>query len=1350
MLVPAQSIAVIPTPAHVVVLVLENHGYGQIRNAVAAPYLNSLVDDPYSALFTQSFGLSHPSQPNYLQLFSGSNQGILDNALPGILPFTTANLGASLLNNAHTFIGYSEDLPAASYNGEYFANYVRKHNPWVNWQGASLNGIPASSNQPFTAFPSNYNLLPDVSFVVPNLMNDMHDGTDPSRIATGDTWVQQNLNGYIQWAKINNSLLIITFDEDDGASNQQVFTLLIGDMVQHGTYANVINHYNILRMLEDMYALPHAGNASTASTIDYCWNSCYQITPYINPAGPLTVCNGNFITLTSSPSASYLWSTGATTSSISVALTGNYTVTVPSINGCSGTSLPVVVTAATAPTNATLFTETIGSVVSTTLITTHETNNGFDNDSLTMSGSGEIRNTNASTGYAAQYPAASGLGNAFLTNTAGKYFIISGINTTGLNNIQLSFGVYKNNSTGVGADGSNLSLQTSTDGITYNNTLTIPALPTGTGPDKWFYVTATGTIPAVPNLRIQFKQNGTVTQYRIDDIRLQYSTAPTITANGPLTFCQGGNVTLTSSSATNNLWSNGATNQSIVVTTPGIYSVVVNCASSTQVTITTTNCTAALNLKVFLEGYYSGTNSMMPVVDPVNFPTICDSITVELHDTTAGHSLVCYNKNTINTNGNGMFIFPATILNNIYYVVIRHRSTIETWTKNPVSFSSSVTNLDLTIPDSATQVIPAPILSSISPSSANAGSSAFTLTLTGSSFVNSSVAQWNGVALTTTYISNTQLTAIVPAATVLNTGSANITVFNPAPGGGTSSIQLFSINYPAPVLTAISPSSVTAGSSGFTMVLTGSNFSNTSVAQWNGISLTTSFVSSSQLNATVPPSNVVNTGTTAITVFTPAPGGGTSIIKPFTINNPAAVMSSISPSVVTAGAATFDMTVTGSNFVNGAVVQFNGVTLSTQFISSTQLIATISYTLVLVGGTASITVVNPSPGGGTSNGLTLTINFTVPVLSSISPASITAGSAGFTMLVTGSNFFTSSVVKWNGVALTTTFISDLFLNVAIPTGNITTAGTASITVFNPTPGGGTSGIKTFTINPATVTVKKFLFDATKAETAGNADWVIDEDNSTPQRIPTPTQSNITGSTIETYWTGAISSWGIALVKSGNAVETLPSGTAITYGNAGNIQDLSNYDVFVVDEPNILFTASEKTAILNFVNNGGGLFMVADHISSDRNNDGWDSPEIWNDLMTNNGIVSNPFGLSVDLTNFSDSSSNILSTWSSNIILNGSQGPVSTLEFNAGASITISTTANPNAKGLIWRSSVTKNNTNIMCASSTYGSGRVFLVTDSSPIDDGTGASGNTLFVGWPLCSHTPLFMNASLWLAKLQ
>jgi hypothetical protein len=281
----------------------------------------------------------------------------------------------------------------------------------------------------------------------------------------------------------------------------------------------------------------------------------------------------------------------------------------------------------------------------------------------------------------------------------------------------------------------------------------------------------------------------------------------------------------------------------------------------------------------------------------------------------------------------------------------------------------------------------------------------------------------------------------------------------------------------------------------------------------------------------------------------------------------------------------------------------------------------------------------------------------------------------------------------------------------------------------------------------TATPKKFLFDATKAQTAGNADWVLDADTS-PQRLPTPLQSNITATTTENFWRGGLSAWGIALVKLGHTVETLPTRTAITYGGTG-VQDLKNYDVFVIDEPNIRFTSAEKTAILNFVKNGGGLFLIANHSGSDRNNDGWDSAAIWNDLMSTNTVKTNPFGISITLNNISETTSNRLST-TTNPILNGSQGTVTQLKYSSGATISVNTTANPTAQGLIWRGSSTQGTSNIMCATSTFGTGRVVVIGDSSPADDGTGASGDTLYPGWTeLASHARLHMNASLWLAKL-
>lgn len=285
-----------------------------------------------------------------------------------------------------------------------------------------------------------------------------------------------------------------------------------------------------------------------------------------------------------------------------------------------------------------------------------------------------------------------------------------------------------------------------------------------------------------------------------------------------------------------------------------------------------------------------------------------------------------------------------------------------------------------------------------------------------------------------------------------------------------------------------------------------------------------------------------------------------------------------------------------------------------------------------------------------------------------------------------------------------------------------------------------------TTTPPTTGAKKFLFDGSHAEMAGNADWVPDVNSGVASRYPTPAASGITSTTSESYWTGGLSAWGVALVKQGHSVESLPSGTAITYGSTTNAQDLKNYNVFVVAEPNTRFTTAEKTAILQFVQNGGGLFMIADHTVSDRNNDGWDSPAIWNDLMSTNSVQANPFGFSYTLNNFSETSSNVKT--GTNPILNGTQGVVSQLKYSAGATMTTSTTA---AQALIWRNSSTQGTSNVMCLTSTFGTGRVVALGDSSPADDGTGSPGNTLYFGWTeLASHSRLHLNASLWLAKLQ
>ncbi len=267
-----KSIAGIPRPTHTVICVLENHGYQQVIGSTSAPYLNQLSS--IGANMVEYYGLTHPSQPNYIMLFSGDNQGVTTDNAPVGTPFSTPNLAASLISSGLTFAGYSEDLPAIGSQVEYSGAYARKHSPWVHWQGTGTNQIPASCNQTLDNFPTDFNLLPDVSFVIPNLNNGMHDGVDPGRIETGDRFVYDYLSAYVTWAMNNNSLLIVLFDEDDNNSSNHVPCIFVGPMVQPGQYfQNGYHHYDMLRTIEDMYSIQYAGNSSGATPIEEIWSS---------------------------------------------------------------------------------------------------------------------------------------------------------------------------------------------------------------------------------------------------------------------------------------------------------------------------------------------------------------------------------------------------------------------------------------------------------------------------------------------------------------------------------------------------------------------------------------------------------------------------------------------------------------------------------------------------------------------------------------------------------------------------------------------------------------------------------------------------------------------------------------------------------------------------------------------------------------------------------------------------------------------------------------------------------------------------------------------------------------------
>ncbi|MBL0103901.1 MAG: T9SS type A sorting domain-containing protein [Bacteroidetes bacterium] len=270
--------AIIPRPDHTVILVLENHSYWQVISSPSAPYINALSQS--GANMVEYYALTHPSQPNYIMLFAGDNLGVTNDNLPSGTPWSTPNLGASLINNGFTFKGYSENLPSTGSTAEANGAYGRKHSPWVNWQGTGLNQIPSYCNETMNGFPSDYNLLPDVSFVIPDMDNDMHNGTDPARVIACDDWVQAKLGDYVNWAMGHNSLLIVLFDEDDNYASNHIPCFFVGPMVQQGNYAtNGYDHYDMLRTIEDMYALPYLGASANSTPIEEIWltNSVSEI-----------------------------------------------------------------------------------------------------------------------------------------------------------------------------------------------------------------------------------------------------------------------------------------------------------------------------------------------------------------------------------------------------------------------------------------------------------------------------------------------------------------------------------------------------------------------------------------------------------------------------------------------------------------------------------------------------------------------------------------------------------------------------------------------------------------------------------------------------------------------------------------------------------------------------------------------------------------------------------------------------------------------------------------------------------------------------------------------------------------
>ena len=247
-------------PDHVLVVVLENKDEQDVVRE--APSLVALAAS--GASLTDMHAETHPSQPNYLALFSGDTHGVTDDRCP--LAFDGPNLAGELVAAGYSFAGYAEDLPRAGFTGCTAGDYARKHAPWTDFRN-----VPPQAGQPLTALPADYANLPTVSFLIPNLCHDMHNCS----IADGDRWLAQNVGRFGEWARTHNSLLVVTFDESESDSDQDnhIATLAVGQRVRPGPITERTDHYRLLRTLEDLYGLAPLGDSARTSAIGALWHA---------------------------------------------------------------------------------------------------------------------------------------------------------------------------------------------------------------------------------------------------------------------------------------------------------------------------------------------------------------------------------------------------------------------------------------------------------------------------------------------------------------------------------------------------------------------------------------------------------------------------------------------------------------------------------------------------------------------------------------------------------------------------------------------------------------------------------------------------------------------------------------------------------------------------------------------------------------------------------------------------------------------------------------------------------------------------------------------------------------------
>jgi uncharacterized protein (TIGR03437 family) len=354
-----------------------------------------------------------------------------------------------------------------------------------------------------------------------------------------------------------------------------------------------------------------------------------------------------------------------------------------------------------------------------------------------------------------------------------------------------------------------------------------------------------------------------------------------------------------------------------------------------------------------------------------------------------------------------------------------------------------------------------PILKSLSPASATMVSPAFLLTINGSGFQPGATATYNLAPLPIAFVNSTQLTAFIQPGLLNQPGASPgllpIQITNP--DGGLSNSLNFTVTPPVPVISSLSPSAVYAGGPDFTLTVNGTGFYAHSTVWFCGAKMATNVVSSTQLTAAIPAARIFSAQPGSVYVYNDgfvAPSTASPDV-PFAINPPS--LNSVTPASVKAGSAAFLLTANGAGFYPGDTIQWNGAPLlGTAYVSPTQLSATVNAALVASAGQASIAV--SGADGSLSTKVPFSIDPLLPVVTAISPTSISAGAPPFALTVRGLNFVSDAVVQWNGSPLATAFVSPTQLTATVPSNLVAAQAAAALSVLTR---GGLSNPVAFTV-----------------------------------------------------------------------------------------------------------------------------------------------------------------------------------------------------------------------------------------------------------------------------------------------